>query len=758
MYKYLKCLLALAMTAKSRLTGNLVSLGNLTPILTPSRIGIGSTTPQYSLDVVGDINYTGTLRQNGVPTGLSYSQTGIGATVRTFEDKVKELVSVKDFGAVGDGISDDTVAIQNAINAHGKVYVPPGIYRVSSTITLTESYSGLIGDAQMPFIYRVNPSTGPTIKITASGTNLNEFTEVANIAFWHCTIPGTVDPGIAPNTRPIYPTNPASTGATIACITIDGSPVGVGTTNPANPAVQRTIVRNIRVIGWGLGVYVGPSVNTLLHRIFVENHTDWTSSNSGITINNKYIGYYFNCTPVTVSGISPMASIEIDNCLVNGNFGPTSANSFGFYASGTDLRDIFFTNCETAGGNYGFYIEGSGYDWNWDIHIIRPIVDAFKLHGIVLKNLQGPSCASIIGGYVIRDPSGSGSDGLPGAILLENCDGCYIGSGIHVLGFTSNDSNDDGIRLYNSTSNTITGIKVVNCRYGISVDDSSLNIISNNTINASPLGLESNPVLSTAIRVFNSSNANIISNNTIRGASGITTAQKYSEGVYVESGSVGNQLLTNVIEGASVLNPYNIGSESDNALLLEGNMNISGDLAVSGLLNAQTPNVGSTGAIRIIENPTSHYGYLQFVNSGLTSEYSNIAATLSGDLSLSPQNSEVGFNGKILANGNIRLTKAPAEFEFNAGGPRFRVDTINTLRIHTGGGIGNTTNELMRLSPAGVGIGTTTYRQTLDVEGAVLATGGFISVGSTTPIKLNLVGNKLTFTATGIGSTTFTLS
>jgi hypothetical protein len=39
----------------------------------------------------------------------------------------------------------------------------------------------------------------------------------------------------------------------------------------------------------------------------------------------------------------------------------------------------------------------------------------------------------------------------------------------------------------------------------------------------------------------------------------------------------------------------------------------------------------------------------------------------------------------------------------------------------------------------------------------VIATDGFISVGNTTPIQISLDGDQLTFTAVGIGSTTFTL-
>ncbi|RPI96599.1 MAG: hypothetical protein EHM39_10720, partial [Chloroflexi bacterium] len=42
--------------------------------------------------------------------------------------------SVREFGAVGDGIADDTAAIQAAVNAGGVVYIPAGIYRISSSI------------------------------------------------------------------------------------------------------------------------------------------------------------------------------------------------------------------------------------------------------------------------------------------------------------------------------------------------------------------------------------------------------------------------------------------------------------------------------------------------------------------------------------------------------------------------------------------------------------------------------------------------
>ena len=73
-------------------------------------------------------------------TKLSFTQSGTGASARTVTSRFRDTISVKDFGAVGDGSTNDTTAIQNALNEGAgdgvSVYLPAGTYIVHDTIRI----------------------------------------------------------------------------------------------------------------------------------------------------------------------------------------------------------------------------------------------------------------------------------------------------------------------------------------------------------------------------------------------------------------------------------------------------------------------------------------------------------------------------------------------------------------------------------------------------------------------------------------------
>ena len=127
------------------------------------------------------INNTNT---SGISTAanLSYSGQFTGQTTRTVAAKLADVVSVKDFGAVGDGVADDTAAIQAAIDSFapysaftaegGNIYLPPGRFKLTASLDLTGKHGlALIGSGVLsteifasgnyPVISSVNTSATP---------------------------------------------------------------------------------------------------------------------------------------------------------------------------------------------------------------------------------------------------------------------------------------------------------------------------------------------------------------------------------------------------------------------------------------------------------------------------------------------------------------------------------------------------------------------------------------------------------------------
>ena len=127
----------------------------------------------------------GVITGNQVPgSQVTFTQAGTGAITRNIQDKARESVSVKDFGAVGDGVTDDTAAIQAAIDSlgavGGMVQVPPGTYKVSSTLNIS-SYIYLKGSGAVASSILTNNSTGNVVYI--NGVSITPGCTVENLFF-----------------------------------------------------------------------------------------------------------------------------------------------------------------------------------------------------------------------------------------------------------------------------------------------------------------------------------------------------------------------------------------------------------------------------------------------------------------------------------------------------------------------------------------------------------------------------------------------
>ena len=105
--------------------------------VTEAKIATGAVTSAKILDgtiVNADVNASA-----GITTDkLSFTQAGTGAVARTVDSRLKEIVSVKDFGAVGDGTTNDTVALQAAadyaVANQRSLHFPAGTYLVRQRI------------------------------------------------------------------------------------------------------------------------------------------------------------------------------------------------------------------------------------------------------------------------------------------------------------------------------------------------------------------------------------------------------------------------------------------------------------------------------------------------------------------------------------------------------------------------------------------------------------------------------------------------
>jgi hypothetical protein len=170
------------------LAGDVVELhavqGYVSATITPGSINDALVAPaagiQYSKLALSNsiVNADVNASAGIVATKLAFTQAGTGAVARTVDSKLKETVSVKDFGAVGDGVTDDTAAFNLATRAtvaHGgngdlamrrNIFVPPGDYNIAGTVYLRKGQilSGA-GDGSSRILSPVTSTGRVTIKM-----------------------------------------------------------------------------------------------------------------------------------------------------------------------------------------------------------------------------------------------------------------------------------------------------------------------------------------------------------------------------------------------------------------------------------------------------------------------------------------------------------------------------------------------------------------------------------------------------------------
>lgn len=150
--------------------------------VTAGAFTIGAT---YRITSVGTTNFVAIGAAANV-TGILFTATSVGSGTgtaeysRTVQAKLQESVSVKDFGAVGDGVTDDTAAIQAALNT-GKPVIGIGgeSYLLSSTLNMTINGGSFNGNG-CTFKASNGSAIGSAIRINANDVHVTNYTCITN--------------------------------------------------------------------------------------------------------------------------------------------------------------------------------------------------------------------------------------------------------------------------------------------------------------------------------------------------------------------------------------------------------------------------------------------------------------------------------------------------------------------------------------------------------------------------------------------------
>tara|TARA_R110000868_G_scaffold383325_1_gene650256 strand:+ start:29 stop:1543 length:1515 start_codon:yes stop_codon:yes gene_type:complete len=139
-----------------------------------------------STDVVAAVQSGTTVK--ATVGSFGYQPAGTGAVATTIQAKLRQTVSVKDFGAVGDGTTNDTAALQDAINAStgGVLYFPAGVY-LCSTLSLVANLT-IIGAGQNNTIIRSNGTNVGSFIVGISTSNVTvqdlqiDFADISSVS------------------------------------------------------------------------------------------------------------------------------------------------------------------------------------------------------------------------------------------------------------------------------------------------------------------------------------------------------------------------------------------------------------------------------------------------------------------------------------------------------------------------------------------------------------------------------------------------
>jgi hypothetical protein len=207
-------------------------------------------------------------------------------------------INVLDYGAVGNGTTDDTVAIQAAIDAaavnNQLLYFPTGTYRVVDTLTI---YSGtsISGDQSWAFFASYGPTLASQIKFEPTVINTDLFVIGDN---------------------PNIGTTPGFYSKISICNLIM---LGNGATNSRygldlNRAIYCTF-ENLTISGFQYPVRLLSTINNTFNNLFLSGFSSCVRYSGGSATTDVWNNCTFFGSPVGIQTVGVTIGIRFNDCL-----------------------------------------------------------------------------------------------------------------------------------------------------------------------------------------------------------------------------------------------------------------------------------------------------------------------------------------------------------------------------------------------------------------------------------------------------------
>jgi hypothetical protein len=356
--------------------------------LQQSTTGIDRTVRQPDADA-GTINMELPVAVTRANKVLGFDSAG-AVEVKVIEGIQSSIKNVKDYGAKGDGVTDDSAAIQSVLDLKGIVYIPSGTYLINTTLKI-KSNTKLYGDGIEATILKEG-GAGTTLATMATSILVNQ----------------AYSDNDAAGNDSMHVENIAFHGQRTAPIA-DGS---VGTNKGIGGVyfkyASRSRIRDCYFKdGWCGFVITGTRTgfdSQSQNSIFdctVYNATSWNQNGNagvprGILINTAYT-YMRGCsTSSCATGFYIGGEqLVVDSC---NTFNWTYDN--GFYCLAAELA---MSNCRADGNNYG---NGITLAYNTGAQLTNCFVRdcsnmGFRIHA-PQRNTNLTNCSAINCGYGFR--------------------------------------------------------------------------------------------------------------------------------------------------------------------------------------------------------------------------------------------------------------------------------------------------------------------------------------------------------------------